>query len=247
MTSAGSRLFTRTERGAGSYRPTRALRFALTADAVERFAGAAPIRILDAGCGEGLLAVTLARAHPSWTIEGADLDPAGLERGEQRAREAGVSNVRLRRLELSRDLGNATYDAVLAIECLTEIPDADAALDGLTASVRPGGLFVAHVPERSWRPVLHSSDATWRHELRHGYDPRQLRTMLEARGLKVVAIRTTTHAGVHLAQEVRDRLKDARLKARLAVYPLLRAAVALERAGLHTGEGRGLFVEAHRP
>ena len=49
-------------------------------------------------------------------------------------------------------------------------------------------LLVAHVPEREWKPIFARSEATWRHEVRHGYDPAELATRLaepRPRGVQV--------------------------------------------------------------
>src|SRR5205085_33338 len=116
----------------------RRLRFALTIEALERFADGRSLNVLDAGCGEGLLAESVARRHPDWTVVAADVDDDQLERGRRRAEQAGLSNLRFVHRDLTGDLGDQAYDAVLAIECLVEIPDDDAALVSMARALSPG-------------------------------------------------------------------------------------------------------------
>jgi SAM-dependent methyltransferase len=228
----------------------RRLRFALAVDAVERFSArrpleARPLSVLDAGGGDGLLAEALARRHPDWPIVAGDLDSHRLEMGRRRL-ELDVENVELVRLDLTQDLGEAAYDVVLAIECLEEIADDDAALGAMARALRPGGLLVVHVPERDWRPLLSGSESTWRHEVRHGYSAGQLAVKLDTAGLKVRTVRLVSHVLVRFAQEARDRNRHRGLRFHLILYPVAVAAVALERQGVRLGSGRALYAEAYR-
>ena len=127
-----------------------------------------------------------------------------------------------------------------------EIPDDDAALVSMARALSPGGLFLAHVPESDWRPLLPGSEPTWRFEVRHGYRPAEFAAKLERAGLTPNTMRPTTRAGVRLAQEIRDRNKNRSLKLQVLAYPPSVAAVRLERCGLGWGDARALFVEARR-
>jgi SAM-dependent methyltransferase len=224
----------------------RRLRFALTIEALERFADGRSLNVLDAGCGEGLLAESVARRHPDWTVVAADVNDDQLERGRRRAEQAGLSNLRFVHGDLTGDLGDRAYDAVLAIECLVEIPDDDTALARMARALHPAGVFLAHVPESDWRPLLPGSEDTWRFEVRHGYRPAEFAAKLERAGLTPNTISPTTRAGVRLAQEIRDRNKNRSLKLQVLAYPPSVAAVRLERCGLRWGHARAFFVEARR-
>jgi ubiquinone/menaquinone biosynthesis C-methylase UbiE len=227
-------------------RVARRVRIELAVDAVERFAGPRDLEVLDAGSGEGLLSEHLARRHPAWRIVGADLDAAQLEKAKRNAARLGLKNVRFVEADLTQDLGDTAYDAVTAIECLSEIPDDDAALMSMARALRPGGLFVAHVPERDWQPVLPGGQQTWRLEVRHGYSPEELIAKCERAGLGDVTVTPTARGTVWLAQEVADRLKTASLKRRVLAYPPIAAAARLERLGITWGKARALLVEARR-
>jgi SAM-dependent methyltransferase len=226
--------------------PARRLRFQLATEALERFAGGNALALLDAGCGEGLLTTTLARRHRDWSLTGVDLSPPLIESARREARRLALSNVEFRTGDVTGDLGERRYDAVAALECLEEIRDDRAAVGAISLALRPGGLLVAHVPARDWAPVLPGSDRTWRHEVRHGYGAQEIAELLENAGLNVVSVAATTRGTVHLAQELRDRIKRSSLRAQLLAYPALVGSVRLERRGISWGAARGLLVQARR-
>jgi SAM-dependent methyltransferase len=234
------------ERWARDLPPARRLRFALAMRALEGSAGGRPLMVLDAGCGEGLMAAAIARRHPDWRIVAADLDREGLRRASELLQASGVRNVHLVQLDLTHPFARARYDAVLALECLAEIPDDDAALRQMVQVLRPGGLLLSHVPERRWRPVLAGSADTWRHEVRHGYLEAEVKEKLEHAGAEMTAVARTTRGTVAVAQEIRDRCKDRSLKVQAVLYPLMLGAVWLERVGATWGPARALLVEARR-
>jgi SAM-dependent methyltransferase len=82
------------------------------------------VRIAEVGCGEGLAAITIARAYPNAEIDGFDLDDASIASARKAAADAGVSD--RARFEV-RDAADPTiagdYDLVLAIEMLHDVPD----------------------------------------------------------------------------------------------------------------------------
>jgi SAM-dependent methyltransferase len=227
--------------------PARRLRCELVAERLEQFAAGGPLHILDAGCGDGAFAESIARRQPAWSVVGADLRDDLLERARRSAAMAQVANVEFVHADLTEDLGAGVYDAVAAIECLEEIPEDTEALRRMVAALRPAGLLVAHVPERDWKPVLRGSAPTWRDEVRHGYKTAELAARLAGLGLEDVRIEWTCRGLVRLAQDLRDRVTAGRPALRAAVSIPLLGAVLLERRGLTWGRGRALIVTARRP
>jgi SAM-dependent methyltransferase len=227
--------------------PARRLRLALTDRKLVGFAGAGPIRVLDAGCGDGLLLLSLAKRHPSWSLVGMDLREGLLAAARDRARRRSLPNAAFCTADLTKTLTEGNFDAVTAIECLVEIPDDRSALRAMVAALRPGGLFVVHVPDQRWAPILPGSPAHWRDEVRHGYDAEELKAMLSDAGLDRIEVRPTYRALATAAQELRDRVKGAPIAIRLALFPLFAAAVRLERLGLTWGRANALIAAGRRP
>lgn len=127
--------------------PSRRLRLACAEQAVAEFAPARPLRILDAGCGDGLLSLALAKHHPQWSIVGMDLREDLLAGARERARNRGLANVSFEQADLTRPLAQSGFDVVMALECLSEIPDDRAALAALVGALAAGGMFVMQAPE----------------------------------------------------------------------------------------------------
>jgi trans-aconitate methyltransferase len=227
--------------------PSRRLRMALAEAAIAAFAADRRVRVLDAGCGDGLLSLAVAKRHPRWQIVGIDIRDDLLAGARERAANRGLDNVAFRQADLTRSLAETGFDVVMALECLNEIPDDRAALEAMTGALAPGGLFVVQAPERDWKPVLESSDATWREEVRHGYSAADLSAALGNAGLERIEITPTYRATAAVAQEVRDRIKDGPLPLRAAAFPAMLGAVRLEHWGLTGGRASALFATARRP
>jgi len=224
--------------------PSRRLRLALAEEAIARFATGRPIRVLDAGSGDGLLSMALAKRHPDWTLVGIDLNEDLLASARRRAQARGLGNLTFQPADLTKPLPVSGFDVVMALECLSEIPDDRAALTAMVGALAPGGTFVMQAPEQGWSPVLKSSDSTWREEVRHGYNTAELARLLEEAGLEQIEVVPTYRTTAALAQEVRDRIKGRRLALRAAAFPAMVAAVRLERWGLTGGRPSALFATA---
>jgi hypothetical protein len=136
---------------------------------------------------------------------------------------------------------------VIALECLSEIPEDEQALRMMAAALAPGGLLLVQVPEQSWKPVLRGSAATWREQVRHGYSAPGLTSMLEGAGLNVLELRPTYRNTAAVAQEIRDRIKDRGPVLRALTFPPLAACVWLERLGVTWGPPKALLAVARRP
>jgi ubiquinone/menaquinone biosynthesis C-methylase UbiE len=228
--------------------PSRRLRIALAEEALADFAAGGPIRVLDAGCGDGLPLLSIAKRHPEWTLVGMDLSEELLASARERARNRGLANASFRQADLTKPaLPEDGFDAVIALECLNEIPDDRAALRTMAASLAPGGIAVVQAPEASWTPILKGSDPTWRAEVRHGYSAEELVAVLAAAGLGEIEVRPTFRATVELAQELRDRIKDRGPVLRATAFPAMLAAVRAERWGLTGGRANALFSLSRRP
>jgi len=227
--------------------PSRRLRMALAEQAISRFTAGKPLRVLDAGCGDGLITLALAKRHPDWTLLGMDLSGELLAGARERAGNRGLANVSFLETDLTKPLPEGGFDAVIALECLSEIPDDRAAVAAMAGALRPDGLLVAQVPDRDWRPVLGGSSPVWRHEVRHGYSAAEVSEMLAATGVERIGVSPTYRTTAALAQELRDRIKDGPLALRAALYPAMLAAVRLERWGLTGGGANAHFAVARQP
>ena len=227
--------------------PARRLRLALADAQLRKRVESSSATVIDAGAGDGLLTLALAKRHSDWRFVGLDLREDMLEGARARAAGRRLENAEFAQADLTRPLPAVGADAVLALECLSEIPEDAAAVRSMAAALAPGGLIVVQVPERSWKPVLRGSAPTWREQVRHGYSAAELASMLEEAGLVVLEIRPTYRNTAAVAQEVRDRIKDHGPVLRALAFPALAACVWLERIGATWGPPKALLAVARRP
>jgi 2-polyprenyl-3-methyl-5-hydroxy-6-metoxy-1,4-benzoquinol methylase len=100
-----------------------------------------PARVADVGMGLGWSSIALARAFPTASIEGIDLDAASVAAARENARAAGMDDKRVT-FHL-KDAGDpdlaGQFDLALAIECLHDMSNPVATLDAMRRLVGPGG------------------------------------------------------------------------------------------------------------
>lgn len=108
---------------------------------------AAGQRVLDAGCGTGLVGVELAK-HVDLTIVGADYSPEMLARAK-----ATNAYDQLRRVDLNEPLAlpDDDFDAVVCAGTLTVGHVGPGALAEFVRVVKPGGFVCFTVREEAWQ------------------------------------------------------------------------------------------------
>lgn len=102
-------------------------------------------RLLEAGCGPGLVTVRLAQWLPRLQIVAIDSDPEMLDLAHTTLAEAGVAGrVELRLADVQAPgLPDASVDVVLSRYLFQHLADPVSAAAALRATLRPGGLHVA--------------------------------------------------------------------------------------------------------
>jgi ubiquinone/menaquinone biosynthesis C-methylase UbiE len=101
------------------------------------------MKVLDAGCGPGRLAIPAAQAiGPQGELTALDLQAGMLATVQEKARTARLSNIRF----VHGGLGNgklkkAYYDRALLVTVLGEIPEQAAALKEICEALKPGGIL----------------------------------------------------------------------------------------------------------
>jgi 2-polyprenyl-6-hydroxyphenyl methylase/3-demethylubiquinone-9 3-methyltransferase len=98
------------------------------------------LRVIDIGCGGGLVAEPLARMGAA--VTGVDASERNIEIARTHAGQVELAiDYRATTVEALAEAGER-YDVVLALEVLEHVADVDAFIAGCAALVRPGGLFV---------------------------------------------------------------------------------------------------------
>ncbi|UYV38163.1 class I SAM-dependent methyltransferase [Rhodobacteraceae bacterium D3-12] len=101
--------------------------------------------VLEMGCGTGSTALRLADA--AGRITASDFSSEMLAIGAQKAKAQGIDNVDFVSADIETgDLAGQSFDMVCAFNVLHLVQDLDAAITGIAAKVRPGGLFISKSP-----------------------------------------------------------------------------------------------------
>lgn len=110
-------------------------------------------RVLDVGCGGGLLSEALARLGA--TVTGIDLAPLTVEVAELHALSSGLSVEYLRQSAEMHALEHpASYDVVACMEMLEHVPDPGSVLRALSTLVKPGGCVFLSTLNRNLKSYL---------------------------------------------------------------------------------------------
>ena len=111
----------------------------LRLDLINKHARLTGKRVLDIGCGGGILSDSMARSGA--TVLGIDLASKPLRVAQLHALEAGTENVDYREVaaEALAAEAPASFDVVTCMEMLEHVPDPSAIVAACSALVKPGG------------------------------------------------------------------------------------------------------------
>ena len=132
-------------------------------------------KLLDAGCGTGLLTKTIDKQYKVTAI---DVDPISLKLTKQRKPKATVLYANMeKRLKFPKE----TFDAVTLLDVLEHIDD-EKALSHLYRVMKPKGMLVITVPAYPW--LFSYWDILHQHKRRYTYS--QLYEVLRKHGFEVI-------------------------------------------------------------
>ncbi len=93
-------------------------------DIQQRLDAGETLRIAEVGCGEGRAAIAIASAYSNVRVDGFDLDAESIAVARKSGADAGLlDRVRFQQLDAASLSGDDSYDLVLAIEMLHDVPD----------------------------------------------------------------------------------------------------------------------------
>ena len=108
------------------------------------------LRLLDIGCGGGLMAEPMARL--GFAVTGIDAAARGIDVAREHAAASGLAiDYRLATAEQIVAAGKR-FDAVLALEIIEHVADRELFFAALGALVRPGGAFIGAEYLLGWLP-----------------------------------------------------------------------------------------------
>jgi arsenite methyltransferase len=150
-------------------------------------------RVVDVGCGPGLLAAEIAHAVGSTGhVTGLDISEAMLTVARQRCAPVADRVTLVHGDATALPLPTASFDAAVTTQVLEYVPDIQTALAELYRVVRPGGRVV--ILDTDWDSIVwHATNpdrmrtilAAWTRRFADPYLPRTLAPRLKAAGFEV--------------------------------------------------------------
>jgi len=152
------------------------------------------LRMLDIGCGGGLLSEPLARLGASMT--GVDPSETNIEAAKQHSEQSGLAiDYRCTTAEALADAGEE-FDIVLAMEVVEHVADVQLFVQSCAEMVKPGGLMIAATLNRTLKSFALAIVGAeyilrWLPVGSHRWDkfvtPNELEIAMELGGLRVTA------------------------------------------------------------
>ena len=108
-------------------------------------------RVLDAGCGEGGVAMAVAARHPTARVEGVEASPVNVRLATQMNRYPNAGFRQGLAEEVHLAFPPASFDLAYSFAVLEHVRDVDATIASITGVLRPGGRFCFVVPMHEFR------------------------------------------------------------------------------------------------
>ncbi len=112
-----------------------------------------PKRLLEAGCGEGRLALALAARHPALHVDAIEISRTNLRLARRMNRFPNAAFHHGFLEDAERLLAPGTYDLAYAFAVLEHVRSVDEAIGVIMRMLRPGGLFCFVVPMNEFAAV----------------------------------------------------------------------------------------------
>ncbi len=177
----------------------------LRLDYIERCAGLAGKRVVDVGCGGGLLAEGMAKRGAD--VLGIDLAPSSLEVARLHALETGLDTpLKLEYRQITAEAlaqeQPGQFDVVTCLEMLEHVPDPSSVIRACAKLVKPGGHVVMSTLNRNPKSYLFAVLGAeyvlgllprGTHDYRYFIRPSELDAWARAEGLRLQELQGLTY------------------------------------------------------
>jgi len=123
----------------GLYQDSSSLQFQLGMMAIDKLNPRDPERMLDIGCGNGLVTIELAKRIPSGHVTGIEASAEMFVKAVQNSAGMGIQNVRFLNMNAMDITFNHEFDAVFSNSAIHWIHDLEKMYSLIFNAVKPGG------------------------------------------------------------------------------------------------------------
>jgi SAM-dependent methyltransferase len=208
-------------------------------------------RILDAGCGSGIFSYELAKRHPEAQVLGIELEQHLVDRANEVARRAGLTNCRFEQGDVTKLDYESAFDLVVSVDNFEHVEDDVSAMRALLSALRPGGRLVAHVPgyERRWLLFGRRVNFDVPGHVRPGYHAEELVGRLRDAGFEVTRHQYTYGPLETFTNNISYLITGADQRNKLLYGAAFPALLGLSYFGQWSRPswGAGVLAEARRP
>ncbi|MGO9558625.1 MAG: class I SAM-dependent methyltransferase [Acidimicrobiales bacterium] len=99
-------------------------------------------RVVDVGCGSGVALLALAGAFPHSQFEGYDVSRHAIDRAEVQRAESGLTNVTFHRAGAADLPAEPTYDLILTLDCIHDMPRPAEAISAIRGAITDEGTWL---------------------------------------------------------------------------------------------------------
>jgi 2-polyprenyl-3-methyl-5-hydroxy-6-metoxy-1,4-benzoquinol methylase len=207
--------------------------------------------VLDAGCGLGRHAFSIARKYPSVSIVGVDLSGGNISTCNSIRKRNYFEGIRFQKGDLRFVDLDRRFDVIICSDVLEYIEEDNRVLDNFQRLLKENGRLILHTPRLNPRRYLGLFERYFRCDpreraahAREGYTKSQLRKKLSKSGLTLASFRYTFGNFGSLSWELSKILE--RIKPLFVLcFPLILFLGYLDSFKTNR-EGNGMLIEAQQ-
>jgi 2-polyprenyl-3-methyl-5-hydroxy-6-metoxy-1,4-benzoquinol methylase len=98
--------------------------------------------VVDVGCGAGVALIALATAYPKSQFHGFDPSHHAIERARAGVAAAGLQNITLHEKGGEGLPGEPTFDLVITLDCIHDMPHPATVIEAIRRAIRPDGTWL---------------------------------------------------------------------------------------------------------